>query len=80
MRTRLRKEFGGLGDVFADLLGATSAQTGVQQPWCTTANFKRFIRGEFDKEIKAYEAYVKGGGKKCPEFAFDEDTANDFRL
>ena len=31
MRTRLRQEFGGLGDVFADILGATSAQTGVQQ-------------------------------------------------
>jgi hypothetical protein len=30
MRTSLRKEFGGMGDVFADLLGATSAQTGVE--------------------------------------------------
>ena len=82
MRTRLRKEFGGLGDVFADLLGATSAQTGVQQNYENSLQIlRRFTRGEFDKEIKAYEAYVKGGGKKGPAiFAFDEDTANDFRL
>ena len=65
MRTRLRKEFGGLGDVFADLLGATSAQTGVQQNYENSLQIlRRFTRGEFDKEIKDYEAYVEGGGKK----------------
>ncbi len=82
MRTRLRKEFGGLGDVFADLLGATSAQTGVQQNYENSLQIlKRFTRGEFDKEIKAYEAYVKGGGKKGPAiFAIDADTADEFQL
>jgi len=82
MRTRLRKEFGGLGDVFADLLGATSAQTGVQQNYENSLQIlRRFTRGEFDKEIKAYEAYVQGGGKKGPAiFRLDADTANEFQL
>ena len=33
MRTRLRQEFGDLGDLFADLLGATSPNTPVRGNW-----------------------------------------------
>jgi len=57
MRDRLRAEFGGIGDVFADLLGATSAQTGVEQNFDNAIEIlRRFSRGEFDAELGAYEA------------------------
>lgn len=57
MRTRLRQEFGGLGDVFADIIGATSAQTNVQQNYDNALQvLRRFTRGEFDEEIAIYTA------------------------
>ena len=59
---RLRKEFGGLGDVFADILGATSAQTNVRQNVENAVTIlQRFSRGEFDKEIAAYAARKESG-------------------
>ncbi len=62
MRTRLRKEFGGMGDVFADVIGATSAQTGVQQNYDNAlVVLRRFTRGEFDAEIAAYQKMVADG-------------------
>ena len=62
MRTRLRKEFGGMGDVFADLIGATSAQTGVQQNYDNALIIlRRYTRGEFDAEIAAYQKMVADG-------------------
>ena len=62
MRDRLRAEFGGIGDVFADLLGATSAQTGVEQNFDNAIEIlRRFSRGEFDAELAAYEARLKSG-------------------
>ena len=82
MRTRLRKEFGGLGDVFADVLGATSAQTNVQQNYENALQvLRRFTRGEFDKEIALYQKLVASGeprGQKL--FARDDDPADEFRL
>ena len=61
---RLRKEFGGLGDLFADLLGATSAQTNVRQNVDNAILvLQRFSRGDFDKEIKAYSDRIKAGEK-----------------
>lgn len=62
MRTRLREEFGGLGDTFADLLGTTSAQTGVEQNWDNALEIlRRFSRGEYDKELDAYASRVSSG-------------------
>jgi hypothetical protein len=62
MRTRLRQEFGGMGDVFADLLGATSAQTLVQANYDNSLIvLRRFVRGEFDNEIAAYQKMVADG-------------------
>lgn len=62
MRDRLRAEFGGIGDVFADLLGATSAQTGVEQNFDNAIEIlRRFSRGEFDTELAAYEARLASG-------------------
>lgn len=62
MRTRLRQEFGGLGDVFADLLGATSAQTLVQQNYDNALTvLRRYTRGEFDNEIAMYAKMAADG-------------------
>ena len=82
MRTRLRKEFGGLGDVFADILGATSAQTNVQQNYENAlVVLRRFTRGEFDKEIAQYEKIVASGEPRDKTlYARDEDPNDPFRL
>lgn len=49
MRTRLRREFGGLGDLFADLLGATSPNTPVRYNWEYAVDIlRRASRGDFD--------------------------------
>jgi hypothetical protein len=62
MRTSLRKEFGGMGDVFADVLGATSAQTGVEMNWNNAIEvMRRFSRGEFDEELRMYDEMLKKG-------------------
>lgn len=50
MRSRLRREFGGLGDLFADLLGATSPNTPVRTNWDNTVEaMRRAQRGDFDE-------------------------------
>ena len=62
-RTRLRKEYGGLGDLFVDVLGATSAQTTVQQNYKNTLDIlSRYSRGDFNTEINAYAKRKKEGG------------------
>jgi len=62
MRDRLRAEFGGTGDVFADVLGTTSAQTGVEQNFDNAIEIlRRFSRGEYDAELRAYEDRLKAG-------------------
>ena len=62
MRTRLRSEFGGLGDVFADVIGATSAQTNVTQNWDNAIQImRRFSRGDYDQEVNAYLARLESG-------------------
>lgn len=50
MRSRLRQEFGGLGDLFADLLGATSPNTPVRENWKNAVDIlRRASRGDFDE-------------------------------
>jgi hypothetical protein len=62
MRDRLRAEFGGIGDVFADVLGTTSAQTGVEQNFDNAIEIlRRFSRGEYDAELRAYEDRLNAG-------------------
>jgi hypothetical protein len=62
MRDRLRSEFGGIGDVFADVLGTTSAQTGVEQNFDNAIEIlRRFSRGDYDKELLAYEKRLRAG-------------------
>ena len=58
MRKRLRQEFGGLGDLFADLLGATSPNTPVRDNWFNAVEaLRRASRGDFDELIVKWEAY-----------------------
>jgi len=58
MRQRLRQEFGGLGDVFADLLGALSPNTPVRENWKNAVDFlRRATEGAFDELIPQWEAW-----------------------
>lgn len=55
MRSRLRQEFGGLGDLFADLLGATSPNTPVRENWKNAVDsLRRASRGDFDELIEKW--------------------------
>ena len=82
MRASLRKEFGGMGDVFADVLGATSAQTGVEMNWNNAIEvMRRFSRGEFDKEISMYDEMLKKGDVNPTTLGqMHNDPENPFRL
>ena len=82
MRSRLRQEFGGLGDVFADILGATSAQTNVQVNYESALNvLRRFTKGEFDAEIAEYEKLIESGEPRGPNlFGRDKDPNDPFKL
>lgn len=81
MRERMRKEFGGLGDLFADLLGTTSAQTGVTQNWNNAIEImRRFSRGEYDRELAAYERLLAEGKSTNPVKLQQEFKAGNFPL
>lgn len=82
MRASLRKEFGGMGDVFADVLGATSAQTGVEMNWNNAIEvMRRFSRGEFDEEIRMYDEMLKKGDVNPTTLGqMHNDPENPFRL
>lgn len=59
MRSRLRQEFGGLGDLFADLLGATSPNTPVRDNWSNAVDaLRRASRGDFDALMPQWEAWA----------------------
>ena len=82
MRASLRKEFGGMGDVFADVLGATSAQTGVEMNWNNAIEvMRRFSRGEFDEEIRMYNEMLNAGDVNPTTLGqMHNDPENPFRL
>jgi|TARA_B100000085_G_scaffold37642_1_gene30817 hypothetical protein len=83
MRTRLRREFGGLADIFADIIGATSAQTNVQQNYENALQvLRRFTRGEFDEEIAIYQARIDAGKPmgSAELNALHKDENSPFRL
>lgn len=63
MRERLRAEFGSMADVFADVIGATSAQTNVKQNWENSIEVMRlFTRGEYDEPLKRLGDWLDSGG------------------
>lgn len=83
MRTRLRKEFGGLGDVFADLVGATSANTAVQQNYDNALiALRKFVRGDYDEAIEIYAKRVEAGETVSPQIlnAMNKDETDPFFL
>jgi len=83
MRSRLRREFGGLSDVFADIIGATSAMTNVQQNYENAVEVLRmFVRGDFDKQIEMYKKVAAEGGNLSSTrlTALAKDETVDFDL
>jgi|DEB0MinimDraft_3_1074331.scaffolds.fasta_scaffold10791_2 hypothetical protein len=82
MRTTLRNEFGGMGDVFADILGATSAQTGVEMNWNNAIEImRRFSRGEYDEEMRLYQEMLDAGNVNPTRLQqLHNDPNNPFRL
>lgn len=59
---RLRAEFGGFADVFADLLGSTSPNTSVDTNWTFAVQaLKGFVRGEYDNQLQALDDWLKAG-------------------
>lgn len=81
MRDRLRAEFGGIGDVFADVLGTTSAQTAVQQNFENAIEvLRRFSRGEFDAELTALEKRMNSGEPTDAATLTDLHKSGEFPL
>ena len=81
MRDRLRSEFGGIGDVFADVLGTTSAQTDVRQNFKNAvAILNKFSRGDYDNALAAYESRVKTGQSVDPATLNKLYQSGDFDL
>ena len=82
IRNTLRSELGGLGDVFADVLGATSAQTGVELNWRNAVEImRRFSRGEYDDEIRMYQEMLdKGSVNPTALQKMHKDPNNPFKL
>lgn len=59
----LRREFGAMGDLLADLLGATSPNTPVDTNWRFSIDIlRRFVRGDFDAEMREFAKYIAKGG------------------
>jgi hypothetical protein len=64
MRDRLRQEYGGFADTMADVLGTTSAQTGVRQNWDNTIEvLSQFSRGAYDRALGKLDDFIKAGGE-----------------
>jgi hypothetical protein len=82
MRSSMRREFGGMGDVFADLLGTTSAQTGVEMNWNNAIEvMRRFSRGEYDEEIRMYQEMLDEGSVNPTRLQqLHKDPDSPFRL
>jgi hypothetical protein len=64
MRDRLRQEYGGFADTMADVLGTTSAQTGVRQNWDNTIEvLSQFSRGAYDRALGKLDDFIRAGGE-----------------
>tara|TARA_R100000995_G_scaffold30176_3_gene13426 strand:- start:5600 stop:8848 length:3249 start_codon:yes stop_codon:yes gene_type:complete len=64
MRNQLRAEFGSMADVFADVIGATSAQTNVRQNWENSIEvMQKFSRGDYDDALTRLSEWLESGRK-----------------
>ena len=69
----LRREYGASGDLLADLLGATSPNTPVDTNWRFSIDIlRRFVRGDFDAELRKFDRFVKDGGDASKYHAADK--------
>jgi hypothetical protein len=58
----LRREYGGSGDLLADLLGATSPNTPVDTNWRFSLDvMRRFMAGDFNDQLAKFSAYIDEG-------------------
>ena len=81
MRDQLRSEFGGIGDVFADILGTTSAQTNVEQNFNNAVEIlRRYSRGDYDGELAAYQKRVDAGERVDGKTLTAMHNAGEFPL
>lgn len=63
MRQRLRREFGNLHRLFAEMLGATSPQTAVGQNFRFTVDIiQNYSRGTYDRLLDDYIEFRNAGG------------------
>jgi hypothetical protein len=61
---KLRSEYGSFGDLLSDLLGATSPNTPVDTNFRFSMDvMKRFVRGDFDEEMKKFDKYLANNGQ-----------------
>ncbi len=66
--------------MFADVLGTTSAQTGVEQNFENAVEIlRRFSRGEYDKELAAYENRIKSGKPVDPKTLTAMHKSGEFK-
>ena len=81
MRDQLRSEFGGIGDVFADILGTTSAQTNVEQNFNNAVEIlRKYSRGDYDGELMAYQKRVDAGERVDGKTLTAMHKADEFPL
>ena len=81
MRDQLRAEFGGMGDVFADVIGATSAQTNVEQNFNNSIDIMRkYSRGDYDLELEAFERRMDQGLRIDGKTLIQMHNAGEFPL
>jgi hypothetical protein len=81
MRDQLRATFGGIGDVFADIIGATSAQTNVEQNFNNSVTIlQKYSRGDYDLELEAFERRMDQGLKVDGKTLIQMHKAGEFPL
>ena len=83
MRRKLRSEFGSMGDLFADILGATSAQTNVRENYKNAVEVLRlFTKGDFDEEIALFQKRLDAGAdmKSSTLHNLSENAEDPFKL
>ena len=64
----IRQAYGGMSDIFADLLGTFSPQTGVKQNWeYAIQALKKTMSGKYDELLSRVDTYLKEDPKHTME-------------
>tara|TARA_R110000823_G_scaffold191444_1_gene323046 strand:+ start:100 stop:2577 length:2478 start_codon:yes stop_codon:yes gene_type:complete len=60
MTTRLRNDYGGLGNIMSELIGATSPNTTVRQNWNYASQIlKNYSTGQYDEILSKYNSIIE---------------------